>query len=272
MLKYLLILILFANSSLAFTEELKTSEVSKNKEVFFDIFVSTNIKNIRGIDKPTLKKLINTDPAVRRNTIISLGVRGKSENLPVLFTMLYDPDTSVQCAGVMAITEIGNEKAAKYLIEKYYRSSDNNVRDIIIEALGELQSKDSLPFLKALLKNAYPGFRHEALKSLGKINDPETYPLIAEMLDDESEGVKITASRLAAELNVQEAVPLLVKNLNHPVLQVRAACAAALGVLGSKDSLKELKALLKDKDEQVRNSANLAIDKINERLKNLKGK
>ncbi|MCB4792058.1 MAG: HEAT repeat domain-containing protein [Elusimicrobia bacterium] len=267
MLRIFLVSLFFAGSSLLFAEDMKTPAPSSTKNVSFDVFVSTNIKKIKGLEKETRKKLLDKDASIRRNTVLGLAVKGKTGYLPALFAMLYDQDIAVQRASVMAITSIGEEKAAKYLIDKFNMTGELNIQNAIITALGELKSTASLPFLGALLKDSYPGFRHESLKSIAMINDPGTYPLIAEMINDESEGIKITAANLSAELNIPDSIPLLLKNLDHSVSIVRTACANALGKLGNEDSIEGLKKLLKDKDEQVKNAAEAAIQSIKERLK-----
>ena len=267
MLKKLLVLTLLANSNLLLAEEVKEPAISLSNNTPFEVSFSTDIRKVKKLDKTTFKKLTSEESIVRRNTVISLGVKGKTENLSAVLAMLYDKDPVVQGVSVRALASIGDERVSGYLIDKFNKTTDVNIQSSIISSLGELKSSPSLPFLEALLKNAYPVFRHEALKSIGKLNITEAYPLIVEMLKDESEGIRITAARICGELNLTDAVPLLLKNLNDPIPVVRSSCAGALGNLGDKASIKELKKLLKDKDEQVKAAATTAIAKIEERMK-----
>lgn len=267
MLKKLLVLTLLANSNLLLAEEVNKPAIPLSNNTPFEISFSTNIRKVKNLDKTIFKQLTSEEAIVRRNTVIGLGGKGKTENLSALLAMLYDKEPVVQGVSVRAITSIGDVRVSDFLIDKFNKTADVNIQSSIISSLGELKSNQSLPFLETLLKNTFPVFRHEALKSIGKLNIPETYPLIVDMLKDESEGIRITAARICVELNLTNAVPLLLKNLNDPIPVVRSSCAAALGSLGDKASIKELKKLLKDKDELVKAAATTAIAKIQERLK-----
>jgi len=222
--------------------------------------------------KPTNKYdlLSDTQPAVRRDAVSALGDEQKEENISYVIRMLKDVDLEVQKAAINAIIKFKKSNVVKPLIDAFNSSKENDVKMAVIMALGDLKNEAAVPFLKGLLKSSYPQYRNGALRALGKIDKADTYLDIANMLTDKAEGVRVTAAKIVGHRRIQAGVPLLIKNLSDPVLAVRLACIEALGDVGDSSGMASLKALLKDQNKVVVETAKKALEKLNRDTNSIK--
>ncbi len=116
---------------------------------------------------------------------------------------------------VKALRDIEGSSGSLALTEVMTRLDDPNtdVRKEAAEALGRIQSPDSVEALIERLNNADYGIQQQAAKALGKIGDKRALPSLIACLDSSSE-------------------------------EVQTACIEAIGNIGDKSSVKQLLGLL----------------------------
>lgn len=78
-----------------------------------------------------------------------------------------------------------------------------------IEAVGRLQDKTFIPFLKDGLKEPHPVIRAAIVKAFGQIKDPSTIPLLKECLSDKSWEVRIEAAQSLSLLGDSSGIEIL---------------------------------------------------------------
>ena len=208
------------------------------------------------------EKLTDPDPQVRLNALLALEQEKKPANLPAIKKLLTDTDPGVAKTAVAIVSRSGGDTAADALISAYNRQSDVMARSAILEALGKMRSKKSVPFLLGVLKDTYPGFRSGALRSLTQINDTSSYDRIVEMLSDGDAGVVVAASRAAGQLKITAASPSLQKNLASLMPVVRKASVQALGELQDQTAIEPLKKMVSDPDPAVVRAVRPALERI----------
>jgi hypothetical protein len=96
----------------------------------------------------------SSNPAVRRTAIDLLRVFGGDEALPELASMLSDTDPEVQRDSVIAIVQIGTQKA--YAVLERALGTGGKTRDTILAQVLELRDEKALPLLCYVVNHTEP--------------------------------------------------------------------------------------------------------------------
>ncbi len=115
-----------------------------------------------------LQALTDSLASVRRKAAHSLGLLEDKRALDDLISLLGDSSSNVRYAASYAISRIGGEGATMILLERLDKNSGGKIeRYHIIETLGALGSKESLPVLYDLLEDPFYLNRGFACQALG---------------------------------------------------------------------------------------------------------
>ncbi len=128
------------------------------------------------------------------------------------------------------------DPAAREAIRDMLNDPSPRVKRQALDALGDMQDKESIPYVANLLNDADANVRREAIESLGKLQAKETGPEIAAMLQDPSENVREEAADMLGRLKVNDASNMLIKALSDANDEVRGEAIASLGEIGAKDA------------------------------------
>lgn len=132
----------------------------------------------RSIDKPAedvpatvpqLETLLNeaSDPAVRREALYLIADAGEVEDAALIGQSLYDPDSGVRTAAVEALTGIGGESSADWMLIAL-GDPDPLIRQTAVEALGEIGGDTARFLLQQALADVDPGVREAAQQMLAE--------------------------------------------------------------------------------------------------------
>ena len=183
------------------------------------------------------------------------------EGLPLLDRALRDPDPDVLDAAVAILGEIGNEQAARTLVEALRAGAYSRSRiaaqldrfrlpilDLVRPLLGDADPK--VRFWGAALAARYRGapgldddvsrlaadldasVRAAAVETLGAIGGPAALPACVRLLADPEWFVSAHAARAVGELRGVEAAERVAALLAHGQWWVRAAAKEALVSMG----------------------------------------
>jgi len=171
-----------------------------------------------------------------------------------------------------------NNRAINKLLNPLYPGLKEKVLSIIkgqsANCTPLIVASEYIPFkknqskliLKFMTTHPTTIIRLNAIIALGAIAPTEKRKLLPRLLTDSSEGIRIHAALSCDELNAVETVPLLEKSLNDKDFFVRSQVAQALGVLGSKHSLKVLRNNFSTQPQHTRRYITAAIKSIEKRL------
>ena len=137
----------------------------------------------------------------------------------------------LKCEAVQALGAIGDPRAISPLVEILKPPVANSLADFVSEALAAIGAP-AHEALFSLLKNDESNVRHSAIRALGAIKCSEAVDHLIPMINDNHEG------------------------------GYRWSIARALGEIGDRRAIEPLKAILKDKDQDVREKAKEALAKI----------
>lgn len=192
--------------------------------------------------------------AVEQETVALEEERIKDE-IDIQIDLLNDPDWVVRREAVITLGEMGDERCVEPLA-RALRDGDWQVREVAIEAMGQVGS----PAVETLIKLLRDwDVRKYAILSLGKIRDERVLdPLLRQLRNDE---FKDDAIQALVELG-EPAVEKLIGALRDKDENVRKSAVLALGRIKSSDAIAPLIDLLGDQDWFTRLTAAAALESI----------
>jgi HEAT repeat protein len=177
------------------------------------------------------------------------------DEIEIQIDLLNDPDWVVRREAVITLGEMGDERCVAPLA-KALRDGDWQVREVAVEAMGQVGS----PAVETLLRLLRDWeVRKYAILSLGKIRDERVLdPLMLQLRNDEFKDDAIAA---LVELG-EPAVSRLVAALRDKDEQVRKCAVLALGRIKNDQAIAPLIEMLEDKDWFTRLTAAAALESI----------
>jgi len=184
-----------------------------------------------------------------------------SKRKELLIGMLKDPDSEVTAAAaaaleqlegvmgvdailaqlkqgtlaekVMAIYALGEAGGEKVLAPLVYCASrpEEDLKGAAIDVLGSLTHRSAMPVLLDKLKDGNSGIRARAIRALGNFRDKAVIPHLLPFLFAGDGLTDIEAALALAKTGAASLEEPLMKLAQSPLASVRAAAAAALGLL-----------------------------------------
>src|SRR5438094_1783806 len=177
------------------------------------------------------------------------------DEIEIQIDLLKDPDWAVRREAVITLGEMGDERCVEPLARSL-RDGDWQVREAAVEALAMVGSPAVEPLIKQLRDW---DIRKYAIRALGKIKDERVLdPLLAQLRSDE---FKEDATEALVELG-QPAVEKLVAALKDKDENVRKQAVIALGRIKDSGAVEALIERLQDKDWFIRLTAAAALETI----------
>ena len=109
----------------------------------------------------------STDADLRRETLYLIADAGEAEDAALIGQSLYDPDSRVRKAAVEALTGIGAESSADWMLVAL-GDPDARIRRTAVEALGEIGGDTAKLLLQQSLLDADESVREAAQQMLAE--------------------------------------------------------------------------------------------------------
>ncbi len=195
------------------------------------------------------------EPSAVVQDTVALEEEKVKDEIDIQIDLLSDPDWVVRREAVITLGEMGDERCVEPLA-RALRDGDWQVREVAIEAMGQVGS----PAVEMLLKLLRDWeVRKYAIAALGKIRDERVLdPLMLQLRNDEFKDDAINA---LVELG-QPAVERLVTALRDKDENVRKSAVLALGRIKSGEAIDPLIEMLGDQDWFTRLTAAAALESI----------
>jgi HEAT repeat protein len=177
------------------------------------------------------------------------------DEIDIQIDLLKDADWAVRREAAITLGEMGDERCVEPLVRAFY-DGDWQVKEAAVEALGLIGS----PAVEAVVKHLRDwDVRKYAIRALGKIKDERVLdPLITQLRSDE---FIEDATNALVDLG-EPAVERLIAALKDKDENIRKQAVIALGRIKSDSAVDSLIDMLKDKDWYVRLTAAAALEKI----------
>ena len=116
----------------------------------------------------------STDPNVRREMLYLIADAGEVEDAALIGQSLYDPDSRVRKAAVVALTGIDGQSSADWMLVAL-GDPDPRIRRTAVEALGEIGGDTARFLLQQSLLDADDSVREAAQQMLAELGlaEPE---------------------------------------------------------------------------------------------------
>lgn len=209
----------------------------------------------------------DAEPVLRRDAALRLATWERPQVVRALCEALSDPDSEVRDAAAHSLSELKDPATAGILFEWAGHDSPA-VRAAVMRGLRELRCDDAFPVASALLGDADPRVRFEAIGVLGWLKRPESLEEIARLAAADEDPEVRRAATGALGFASDDAVlhdvvlPALLNALGDASWQVREKAAATLGKLGQPTAVDALVDALKDDYWQVRLRAARSLGRL----------
>jgi HEAT repeat protein len=97
---------------------------------------------------------------------VTLLQEGGEKEAELVRKLLKDPDRNVRAQAALALAFLGKDRSAMPILIEAYRQADYELKERILEALGQIGSEESISFLFQTLKDPFLQLRVIAASSL----------------------------------------------------------------------------------------------------------
>lgn len=210
---------------------------------------------VPGMTKPEAG--VPGEPEAVAQETVALEEEQVKDEIDIQIDLLTDTDWVVRREAVITLGEMGDERCVEPLA-RALRDGDWQVREVAIEAMGQVGS----PAVETLLKLLRDWeVRKYAIAALGKIRDERVLdPLMLQLRNDEFKDDAINA---LVELG-RPSVDKLIAALRDKDENVRKSAVLALGRIKSGEAIDPLIEMLGDQDWFTRLTAAAALESIGE--------
>lgn len=195
------------------------------------------------------------EPVTEPTELVLLEEEKVKDEIEIQIDLLKDPDWVVRREAAITLGEMGDERCVEPLCHAL-RDGDWQVREVAIEGLGQIGSP-AVELLIRLLRDW--DVRKYAIAALGKIRDERVLdPLMLQLRNDE---FKDDALNALVELG-QPALSRLIKALKDKDENIRKQAVLALGRIKEAEAIEPLIEMLGDGDWFTRLTAAAALEAI----------
>ena len=207
----------------------------------------------------------NTPETILKSSIKALGFMGEKEAVKPLTQALNSNDKYIRQEVIRALSQIESKLAIPSLVSVLKNDSDYYVRSSALDALGNLNNRDVIPELLEALNDSEYLIRTTSNEALVKISNTESVEQYIQILNN-AESPTNTRKELVKVLsnfNQTNVIEALLTISNNESSIIRKDAIAALGELKAKQAADTLLEISKDDtDEEIQITSIVALAQI----------
>ncbi len=208
----------------------------------------------------------------RKSIIKILSELGKKD-IHIIAKGLHDRRWYVVRNIICILRQIGDTSAVEYLTHAV-RHPDRRVKKEAIRTLGVMGTGSVLPVLKDCMSDTDELVRLAAVRAIGLIGTPVSKKILLDRITDKSfrdknYNEKKEFYEVVAKWKDRDVIGLLIKSIKRKTLfrrtknvEIRAAAAHGLGIIGTEEALETLMKLRNTKNKLLRENVQTAIKRI----------
>lgn len=223
------------------------------------------------------ERLTATDPEVRRDALMRLGLMKRPEASQAAARALNDPEASVRVAAAHALVAAPAPDAVSALVP-LLQDKLEFVRREVAYALGGIKSHAAVaPLVSLLTTDKEMSVRAAAAVALGRIKDESAVIPLAKVIQQQApkkkageyEFVRRAAVEALGQIHNPAAVQVLIDTLANEKnsIDTRRTAATALGKIGSNSAVPALRAAFNSDDPYLAEAAREALRRLRAPLK-----
>ena len=206
-----------------------------------------------------LRQGIGRGQPVRIASIEALKELGDERAAPFLIGALYDPDRNVRAAAAESLGSFAGERVVRALLWALERDESPRVVRAAGRALGRIGGDLTFEALTEMMGYLDAESYIAAVRALGEIGDRRAIPHIVEMLPDQPYGAMRASGRTLKALDGGNLGAESLSDLESADDYQKACAALVLGLLGDQRAFAPLERTLKDSEGCVAATAARAL-------------
>jgi len=213
---------------------------------------------------PALSQIAqNGDPQARVEAVRALAEIAPPSAVPLLFSLLSDPQAKVATAAHKGLAAFPGSQADETLLTMV-NSAEAQGRMAAINLIELRRTKTALPALKKAAEDPDPGVRRRALEAVGKVGEADDVPFLLARFPGARDAADIVVMEAAfSDLGIRspdrEAYASSLTRLNGLAPEQRASILRVLSILGGKNAIAAVRSSMKEGPGEVRNAAVRAL-------------
>ncbi|MCK4256732.1 HEAT repeat domain-containing protein [candidate division WOR-3 bacterium] len=210
---------------------------------------------------------------LRRECATAIGFIKDTTATSVLIENLDNPSTPFRITVINALGQIANKRSIPHLI-KLLNDNNKDIQMVSARALGLIGDKSALDVLMKKIQEENPtndryvnSVKANAISALVSIGGDDVEDFLIEILvNGNSDNVKMYAAAGLGTLKSRKAIPILIKQLDSDNELLRMDAAKSLVLIGAVEAEKSIKeALDNTKSKYVRSMMRKALDKLSQK-------
>ncbi len=170
---------------------------------------------------PLLQAINDGDWRVRKTAVDALVDIGGEEVFEGLFKALFSEDNAgARNSAAEAFVKTGPHAAASLC--KRLGEPDADVRKFIVDIIGEIADRASIPALIGMLEDPDQNVRASAIEHLGKMKAVEALDMLVQIMKTEDQWLAFTAAAALGEIEDRRAVAPLIEAASDKYLREAA--------------------------------------------------
>lgn len=179
-----------------------------------------------------------------------------------LIGLLYiDDNAGARNTAIEILTKLGR-KVSGYLIEAFL-TDNHDVRKFVIDIIGEIRDKKTVPLMIEALKDGDENVRASAVEHLGTMQETSAVDALIEIIKGGDLWTAYPAADALGLIGDRRAVPILVETLQKKTL--REPGLKALGRLADPESIKHVVPFIEDRSNSVQQQALRSLETMYQR-------
>ncbi len=208
-------------------------------------------------------KLKDPSPQVRARAAEQFCRLVPADQLEPVYELLSDPETIVRATVAGAIAQDPRlRNAASWLLDALDREEEEQVRLILLQALGQVGGVSALSRIEPLMEDPSSQIRRAVLETMGRLGGRGVVELLLKAKEDSDATVRARVGVILHTAGTSEGLTLLEEMSRSDSIEFRRAAVDALGDLGIALEETRVYASARDALSQESYSAVQLIDRV----------
>jgi serine/threonine-protein kinase len=192
--------------------------------------------NLPKVQQAVQRQLKDGSKMIRSAALTALARMDGTFDMPLLCSMLKDPEIEVQNKAVDVVIHVNHPETVKFLVE-VLKDENEYARRAAVEVLNAVGTSKSVKYLLEVIADSDWWVRTRAADALGKIGGPRVVDAVLALIKDENQDIRRAAIEILNQTKDERAVAQLIEATKDKDWWVSERAVDALAAIGSTKAL-----------------------------------
>jgi serine/threonine-protein kinase len=217
--------------------------------------------NVPKVQQAVQKQLKDNNKFIRSAALTALARMDGAFDMPLLCSMLRDPEIEVQNKAVDVVVKVNHPETVKYLVE-VLKDENEYARRAAVEVLNAVGTAKSVKFLLQVIADSDWWVRTRAADALGKIGGPRVVEAVLQLIKDDNQDIRRAAIEILNQTKDERAVAQLIEATKDRDWWVSERAVDALAEIGSTKAVPRLVEMLSSVEPKALPTVIRALAKV----------